>query len=936
MLKSFEIIEKLQRKFEELQNKDVLDKFLLDLHLNQNLVIYLVSNELIDLNSLTPYLKNFESLERYNIDFEFLTPAEAKDEEYSYLFKSGETVRKGLRRSLDSLIDQEPQQLNLDLPIVTFYSYKGGVGRTTALALFAQYYANTGKRVFVIDCDFEAPGLSNFFGISQFETPKSGIVEYINDRKFEPDLKLGDKYVYSSSSEYGGEGHINVMAAGDLFSERSGYLEALSRVDVQGKDMLLHEFIALFKQIKTEFNPDVILIDSRTGFNNVYGTLARLSNFVVGFSGDDEQNLPGRTMMLDSFVKHADNTQFCLILSILAASIPTRTRKFKQEVTEALEGNVEPKLFFIERTPDLELVGTALEVPEDVRHYISSPTSTYHDLFKFLTDELQSSNKEEIERPHEQFQQPQELLTQSQNASVQITDDTQVEVITDDMAQAVLDKIGKAFDELYAENKSFEDEFFNSGFYVRLCMQDIFLSDRKILLGGKGTGKTEFYKALQEANFFDLLIKKAQKQHLNYLIAHVIDVKADQATENFFNFTTKFKTESDIYSEWFVDRFWLIWIWLTVCRQSETEHEHYFKVKNDEHTAAKFRDIINDNDKFRAVEQSLEDIQNRFKSKDERLILVFDQLDKVIKPKLWDIGIAPLIRLVMSGRWTNVEPKLFVRRDLFDKLGNLTNSNALTKQTIDLEWQQEELYAFFFKVVFAHAKEPFKKCINAVKGDAFTRTIVSKLEKKNQLNQLPPEKNLLEPLVELFFGRSNRKYTSSTYELVHFNLRNANRTINLRPFMDMIRLAINKQNEDKSKKRGTVILNAPYWDNNDVREKAVKQHFRDLIKEEGNELLKVLMEDIRDAKVSEEFKCTSLDQNEFEDLVNEVKSNHPEHKKVAVREFEEILVFNGIIFVTYSSASRKKYSFAYLYKAYLNLVSPKARNNRVKKRKKKQ
>ena len=42
--------------------------------------------------------------------------------------------------------------------IVTFYSWKGGVGRTMALANTAVQLARKGNRVLVVDWDLEAPG----------------------------------------------------------------------------------------------------------------------------------------------------------------------------------------------------------------------------------------------------------------------------------------------------------------------------------------------------------------------------------------------------------------------------------------------------------------------------------------------------------------------------------------------------------------------------------------------------------------------------------------------------------------------------------------------------------------------------------------------------------------------------------------------------------
>ena len=50
-----------------------------------------------------------------------------------------------------------------DGQIVTFYSFKGGTGRTMALANVAWILAANGNRVLVADWDLESPGLHRFF-----------------------------------------------------------------------------------------------------------------------------------------------------------------------------------------------------------------------------------------------------------------------------------------------------------------------------------------------------------------------------------------------------------------------------------------------------------------------------------------------------------------------------------------------------------------------------------------------------------------------------------------------------------------------------------------------------------------------------------------------------------------------------------------------------
>ncbi|MES2535414.1 MAG: hypothetical protein V4632_06015 [Pseudomonadota bacterium] len=58
---------------------------------------------------------------------------------------------------------KEKQKSKQASQIITFYSYKGGVGRTMAVANVAFLAAQNGLRVLVMDWDLEAPGLAYYF-----------------------------------------------------------------------------------------------------------------------------------------------------------------------------------------------------------------------------------------------------------------------------------------------------------------------------------------------------------------------------------------------------------------------------------------------------------------------------------------------------------------------------------------------------------------------------------------------------------------------------------------------------------------------------------------------------------------------------------------------------------------------------------------------------
>jgi cellulose biosynthesis protein BcsQ len=77
--------------------------------------------------------------------------------------------------------------------IYTFYSYKGGVGRTMALANIAELFYRAGKRVLMIDWDLDAPGLEQFF-FSPEELDKvrrqRGLIDLVMGYKLQMTTKL--------------------------------------------------------------------------------------------------------------------------------------------------------------------------------------------------------------------------------------------------------------------------------------------------------------------------------------------------------------------------------------------------------------------------------------------------------------------------------------------------------------------------------------------------------------------------------------------------------------------------------------------------------------------------------------------------------------------------------------------------------------------------
>src|ERR1039458_3724505 len=92
---------------------------------------------------------------------------------------------------------------------VTFYSFKGGVGRSMALINTAGILAGRGFRVLVIDLDLEAPGLS-------YLNPDAPDVSPTDQKPEKRSLQLGFVDLLSDAKERGQEGDLFALSAKDL------------------------------------------------------------------------------------------------------------------------------------------------------------------------------------------------------------------------------------------------------------------------------------------------------------------------------------------------------------------------------------------------------------------------------------------------------------------------------------------------------------------------------------------------------------------------------------------------------------------------------------------------------------------------------------------------------------------------------------------------
>ncbi len=169
--------------------------------------------------------------------------------------------------------------------IFTFYSYKGGVGRSFTLANIAVLLARWGHRVLCLDWDLEAPGLSDYFRPQLPTRPSGGVVDLVDDfrhGRFKPEAHV---------QRLVNVGVLDFLAAG---SEEAGYVEQVQEIDW---DRLYDEgFGEYLEKCREQWiaRYDFVLIDSRTGISDIGGICtAHLPDHLVLLFTANRQSILG-------------------------------------------------------------------------------------------------------------------------------------------------------------------------------------------------------------------------------------------------------------------------------------------------------------------------------------------------------------------------------------------------------------------------------------------------------------------------------------------------------------------------------------------------------------------------------------------------------------------------------------------------------------------
>ena len=172
--------------------------------------------------------------------------------------------------------------MNATAHVTTFYSFKGGVGRTLLLANIGAILAARGRKVLLWDLDIEAPGMHRIPALEPAEPPRKGFLEWLRDWDADgreiPVTEARLAALTRAVRPVPGTSNLCILPA---FGEDADFADLYREIDwtafmvhdaARGLDLFRAALAALLEAGQY----DHVLIDSRTGLTDLGGLLAAI------------------------------------------------------------------------------------------------------------------------------------------------------------------------------------------------------------------------------------------------------------------------------------------------------------------------------------------------------------------------------------------------------------------------------------------------------------------------------------------------------------------------------------------------------------------------------------------------------------------------------------------------------------------------------------
>jgi MinD-like ATPase involved in chromosome partitioning or flagellar assembly len=317
------------------------------------------------------------------------------------------------RRQLEGEFLSAKRKENIKMEIISFFSYKGGVGRTYLTVQLARCLAALGKKVVIADFDFDAPSIPGAFHKADpsipddYMTPyleiKSGLFELFweyagNKPRFDKE-KNRETEMYAEFKDTlfeecfrpvdiglnGGSGYIKIFPGGQVKNKdywknttSSTWIDAVNS-NVRGKSLEVFLKEAVEPTLRAE-GVDYLLIDTRAGIT-YYGDVVRrfAPRQVMLITQTDETKSIMVGHLLSELTRKFEHAEGGFKRFVFAAGrVPHEYLKKEQELFLRLKEYLEERT----KGSDKRGVVTISKIASDMRTYHDSAIRMFDERYK--------------------------------------------------------------------------------------------------------------------------------------------------------------------------------------------------------------------------------------------------------------------------------------------------------------------------------------------------------------------------------------------------------------------------------------------------------------------------------------------------------------------------------------------------------------------------
>ena len=557
--------------------------------------------------------------------------------------------------------------------VIAGYSFKGGMGRSTTIAYLSYFYYLLGKKIVVLDCDFEAPGIASIFFDKRKREQKAGVLDYFIDLNIEDKPQLNNYFLQSEVSDK--SGNLYIFPSGIDF-DIDNYINKISKIDFNSSTYT-NSFTKLLSHINELLKPDLIFIDLRAGINESNGfILKNISNTNLLFFNNEAQNEDGLKVISTLF----DNLQNNYIMNSTIRFPNPELKELKEKqlinfLTQKLDFN---EFIDVKNGEDSYQEKRIVSVPHNSSMLENSYINEYQTFVKkeyqsyinsneaYIKDVLEIINRNYFNREKKYAKSNKKIDKSS---------------LTD-----ILEKLKDVF-QIVTGTDLFKKSEDLKYFYLKDDISKIVNEQIFLILGAKGSGKSALFRIFTQ-HHKDILSKLNIEDN-----TYIEGFSKSIMNEISKDYTSNLYQKSDKKSN--IERFWKCWTLFLLEGELKSENKRF---TNTDDITKNFSNI----EVGLEIDKRLKNINIELLKMDKVITLVYDELDIGFTKDTEDVFITTLVSFWQDNiyKYSQIRSKILLRNDIYKRL-EIENKTHLELNSYELMWNEKEIFSLILKIFIA-------------------------------------------------------------------------------------------------------------------------------------------------------------------------------------------------------------------------------------------